>query len=442
MRHVSLGVGVFAVVLIILWRRRIRVDSTPLPRWVDFGEVAVLLALTGNVLAAAYENVTDPAPFDFPVFYTVGRAAWEGVSFYDPTNLLEVFMAVQTESSVPGDWLVEVGFWYAPPTGLLFMPLGGLGFTAALVVHYLVQFGLLGLAIVLLHRWWPLQAGRMGLIEMAILTLAFRPVVRAVQLGQDVFGALLFLVVAMGIELTRPWRAGIALGIGAVFKHVLMIPGALLTLLRRWKMGAGAAAAALASAVLAGTVFGFDIFSDFARFGPSDRSANLALDPGIYSLNGVLRRLFNDIPSAPGALEAILYPPYLITAGLVAVATLVVAGKVINQEDNRSMTFALVVVASLLIYPNTLENTLPLLIPAFVVVAYRMADLPVPAGLTASLIAVAYGGYIARVIPGFLLMILLWLFLAVCLAIIAYRSRRDLSVAAEGGPAHRALNDE
>jgi hypothetical protein len=422
MGQVILALGVFVVLGAILWRSKVRELPGRWRRWADGVEILVLAGLIGVVVVGAYRNITKPSGWDFPVFFTVARNALKGMSFYNPQALLQTFTEVQREANVPPDWLSEFGFSYAPPTALLLAPLGVFGYSMSLFVHYLVQGAFLGGSIVLLHRFYPLRPGAMGLAEMGILALAFRPVISAVGLAQIVFGALLFVVLAMWAARDHPWLAGLSLGVGAWFKLLLFIPAALSPAMRKSRVAAGAFLAAAAIAAVAGLTFGFGVYREFVTFGPSDRPAGLSLDPVIQSLNGFLRRVFDTVPSNPGAVASILYWPYLVVGGLLTAATVVIAWKVRRHTEATTLVFGFFIVLSLIVYPNTLYNTLPLVIPVLVVILFWISDLPFPRSVTVGFLA-ALGGVVAGTWDGgFVALILLWVFLATCLVSIAVRT--------------------
>jgi hypothetical protein len=424
LKQVVLAVGVFGVLLVILWRCRVRELPRRWRRWADAIEILVLSALIGVVLVGAYRNVTTPSAWDFPVFFTVGRNAFEGVSFYDPEALLQTFTAIQREANVPPDWLGDgFGFWYAPPTAMILAPLGMFGYSTALIVHYLAQGVLFAGSIVLLHRLYPLRRGAMGLVEMGILALAFRPVIEAFRLAQIVFGALFFMVLAMWAARGHPWLAGLWLGVGVWFKHLLLIPAVLSLAIRRWRVAAGALVASVAVASLAGLVFGFNVYREFATFGPSDRPPAISLDPVIQSLNGVLRRVFDAVPSDPGAVESILYPPYLVVASLLTAATMAITWNARRRAESTTLAFAFLIVLSLIVYPNTLYNTLPLLVPVLAALLHWIGDLPFSRPATVVFVAALYGVVAGSVAwGGFVVLMLTWLYLATSLSVMAVRT--------------------
>lgn len=412
---VQAGLGATASLLVggILWRRKVAELPDRWRRLADNVEIALLACLALYVLVRTYGNAVNPAPWDFPVFYTVAVSAAEGLSFYDPNSLLATFTEIQRQWNVPADWLVEVGFWYAPPTALYLAPLGFLSYPGALITNDLVQVAFFGTSIVLLHRYFPLREGPIGLVEMALLGLLFRPILSAFRLSQIVFGALFCLVLATGTVEGRRWVGGLALGVGALFKHLLLIPAALAIALRRWRMALAALAGLLATMFAAGLVFGFDVYRGFVTNGPGDRSPELALDPVIQSLNGALRRFFDAVPTAPGALDAILYPPYLIAAGVFTVVTLLIARRVEGTDWGIVPGFALISLLSLLVYPNTLFNTLPLMLPALIVLVHSGDRLGVPSRVQVLAVVAVYGAVGLHSRLGFAALVFAWAFLAV-----------------------------
>lgn len=412
----GLGALVFALVGAMLWRRKVGELPSRWQRVSDLVEVGVLVLMVGVVVTRTLRNAGSPVPWDFPYFYTVARNAVEGISFYDPETLVASFVEVQRVWDVPSDWLVEVGFWYAPTTVLYLAPLGFLGYPAALVTNDLVQAAFLVGSILLLHRSFPLRPGRMGLVDMALLGMLSRPVISAFALSQIVFGALFCLVVATTSVTGRRWAGGVALGVGALFKHLLIIPAVLALALRNWRMTAAALASLLATGLLAGLVFGFDVYREFLAHGPSGRSPELALDPVIQSLNGVMRQLFGAVPAGPGAWNAILYPPYLVVAAILTLSTLFICWRASREPRLLVPCFALVSLLSLIVYPNTLFNTLPLMIPALVVILHNIESLSVSPRVAVVVVAGIYGATATHSRFGFAALMIAWIFLAATLA--------------------------
>lgn len=423
MVRLALAIAV-VVVFGILWRRKVREFPPRLRSAADAIEILAFIGLAGVIAILAYRNVVTPSPWDFPVFYTVARNAVEGLSFYDPGVLLPTFEEIQRTAGVPPDWLGDgFGFWYAPQTALVLAPVGVSSYTSGLILQYLIQGGLFVLAIAVMHRTFPLHPGAMGLVEMAVLFLAFGPVIQAFALAQIVFGALVCLALAYATVVDRPFAAGVLLGVGAVFKHLLVIPAVLLMVMGKARSTLGALVAITASSVAAAVVFGPGVFSEFVTFGPRDRPPEIALDPVIVSLNGFMRRLLDAVPADDGALAAIMYPPYIVVAAALTGGTVWLAWRGRRDADTALLSFSLISLLMLLVYPNTLYNTLPLMIPALVVIVSLVGRLPFAPGVSVAVVTGAYALTVTDAVPGIITMILVWTYLAVCVARSADTSR-------------------
>jgi hypothetical protein len=410
-----LQLGLVGVVVFMLWRRIVAEVPQSWIRLADVAEIGALTLVTAYVGHQALGNITDPHAWDFPVFYVVGRNAWEGISFYNPAVLLESFAQLEAAAGVPNEWVGEIGFWYAPPTAIVLAPFGATGFTTSLIAQYIVQGVLLAASVAILHRVFPLRKGAMGLVEMAMLFMLFRPTIEAFRIAQIVFGAVLFTAIALVTVRRSPWIAGLSLGFGSLFKHLLIIPAVLTLALRRWRVLAGTILAVVGAGVLAGLLFGFDTYREFVTFGPSDRPPELALDPVIESLNAVLRRAFDAVPATSGAMESILYLPYLALGALFTGVTVIVAW-VANRRGRVELGFGLILVLSLVVYPNTLYNTLPLLVPVTVMLVVRARSLPFDPRVTLAVIGIQYAVVATQVVPAFYALVLTWVYLVVCLS--------------------------
>jgi hypothetical protein len=413
--HVAVGLVFASSAGVVLWRRKVSEFPPGWARFTDWLEVVGVAVLVGVVVASTVSNAIQPDPWDYPVFYTVGATAAQGDSFYDPQSLSETFAGIRDRWDVPADWLKETGFWYAPPTALYLVPLGLLDYPVSLMLNNAIQLAFFAGSIVLLHRSFPLRPGAMGLIDMTLLGLLFRPVLGAFDLAQIGMGALFCLTVATVTVTKRGWLGGLALGIGSLFKHLLIIPAVLALSIRRWRMTVVAIAALVGLVLLSGIAFGFDVYAEFMANGPGDRSPELALDPVIQSLNGELRRIFGAVPSGPGALNAILYPPYLVAGAVVTALSLATAWRASNAAWAVAPAFALLTLLALIVYPNTLYNTLPLMIPALMVTLHRAGSLGISPRVLVAFGVVVFGLVGTHSRFGFATLVLVWGMLGFCL---------------------------
>ncbi len=377
-------------------------------RWLDRATLALLAGEAAGLIALCVSRIVWPVEWDFPHFYVAGRTAWEGRSFYDPHQLRQTYYALSATTPVPPAWLSEVGYWYLPPSALLLAPLGALPYRLALTVHYLLQAGFFAGAVYVLHRAMPIAGGRRGLIAALALSLAFAPVVSTFSVAQIVPGALFFVALAFALLPDRPTWSGAALALGSLYKHLLLIPAALAVLLGKRRVFGGYLATALACCAMSLAVFGTDAWTDFARFGPTSRPPSLAVDPVVQSLLGTLLRTFGRDPS-PHLLQNILYWPHVLAAAALTLITLIACAKGRHGRHSKALSFGCLLALTLMVYPNTLYNTFPLLLPAFFALIAARHALPAPPMVVPVFVGTQYALVLVRP-HAFIVLFLTWAF--------------------------------
>jgi len=117
---------------------------------------------------------------------------------------------------------------------------------------------------------------------------------------------------------------------------------------------------------------------------------------------------------------------------VLTIVTVVVAWRARRGPLSTELTFSLIIVLSLIVYPNTLYNTLPLLIPPLVVLLFAIDELPFSRPVTVAVVAIQYGIVASFAIPAFLALAVTWAYLAVCVTMM---TRRAVPAAAEAEPA-------
>ncbi len=353
------------------------------------------LAVWGGLAALdAAGNVARFRAWDFPAFYVAARAAVHGLAFYDPRVLVQVQHAQAAAAGVPGEWLNEVGFWYLPPTMLLLAPLGLLSFRIAMVVHYLVQGLLLvGSAVMLGSR--RDRGPRLDAIAGALLLmLLFLPTDRTIEFAQIEFGCLFGLCLAESLVDRSALAAGAALALGFCFKHLLIVPIALLLVVGRGRERATGGWALVGLGALLGAAmvaFGPHVLADWARFGPGARSAALAVDPVQQSLLALAYRDLHALPRG-GGLHALLFPPFVAAALVLGITTAIVLWR--RPDGPRAERWALMTSLALACFPNTHFSTLTLMIPALLALhagLVRRGMGVIAAGIAIALVYVGVG---------------------------------------------------
>jgi hypothetical protein len=84
--------------------------------------LAVILVFGINSTRIMHSNIAHPPEWDFLGFWIGGRLAVQGLNFYEPENYEQVAQHLSLSDEFAQE-ITEVGFWYPPPSMLLFVPL-------------------------------------------------------------------------------------------------------------------------------------------------------------------------------------------------------------------------------------------------------------------------------------------------------------------------------
>jgi len=386
--------GAFSVALVLVVVVRSLREGTMSRAWKRGADVAIVVGaviFTALAIVNLVHRLRHYNPWDFPCFYVVAEAVARHLNFYDTQVLIRLQHELARTSGVPSVWLTEVGFWYLPPTALILWPLAALSYRLALLLHQLVQTGLLVGAAWLMHRRFPLAPGRAGIAMLALLLFAFPPVQTTIDSAQILFGCLFFLLAADELLERAPWASGACLAVAFCFKPLALVPMAL------WPVGRdrnGKVAALWAFGTLAlflvasGAVFGWRAFDEYWLNGPRARPPELTLDPVMQSMLSLLYRERGGIP-AGSLVHLVEYPPFLI-ASVVLLAVTIVLFRLSPPAARRERSW-LAISLAVLCYPNTHTSTLTLLVPVVLGFRARAQQNGWPAGWTLALFAVVYG---------------------------------------------------
>jgi hypothetical protein len=383
------GSVVLAVAILARWRYQARWSARARAA-ANAALWAALLVVGALTAVDALANIKWPKPWDFPSFYSVALAAARGLPFYDRQVLTTIQQELARTSGVPSDWLNEVGYWYLPPSVFILWPLGWLSFKAALALHYAVQAAFLAGSAWLIQRAMRIDNRPSGWASTLLLMLLFRPVQSTISLAQIVFGCLFFLLLSEELLERSGVVAGVSLAAGFFFKHLLVIPAGLMAVSRdrRARLAGWSALVTVAVALLASmAVLGRGIFSAYAANGPGARSPELTVDPVVQSLLAMLYRALGVMPHG-SLLGIIAFPPFLIAAAILTLATLVLAWR--SPDSERRLRGWLLLCLALLCYPNTLFNTLALLFPVILAIHVTLLARGRPFAWGAGLVAVSY----------------------------------------------------
>lgn len=236
----------------------------------------IYLAFAGLLLTNA-KNGLDPAGtplgYDFTAFHTAARLAAEGQA---ATTYDDKAMIAAQRAAFPGG-IVRLPWNYPPSFLLLLLPLAALPYAWAWVAWTgatVAAHAALARAIWPLGIFWPLM-----LAPAAALDLLF---------GQNGLLSLALLGAGMALLPTRPFLAGLVLGLLSYKPHLAVLVPVALLVGREWRALAGAAASAVGLVGLSAAALGTEAWLVFLR---------KAADPG-----GVAVSSSSDWHAIPSAL--------------------------------------------------------------------------------------------------------------------------------------------
>ncbi len=221
-----------------------------------------LLAAHQLLLAFIYVPVALRGFDDFRQLYTGGYILRTGhaAELYD-YNAQERFEEL----------LVPTGMHYVLPINhlafeeLLLVPLSLLPYRVAYWVFMAFNGVLLALCVRLLGNRLKIRVDQSEWIP-ALLLLAFFPIPRGLEKGQDsIIMLTLFAAALQAIDHENDFVAGLLVGVG-IFKFQIVIPVALLFLIwRRWRFSAGFAISAVSAALISLSLVGLDGAREYAH---------------------------------------------------------------------------------------------------------------------------------------------------------------------------------
>jgi Glycosyltransferase family 87 len=357
---------------------------SPMRRALTLGLAAGFLALL-TLLAAriVWFSVANPPEWDFLGFWLNGRVAASGLNYYDPALASHLAVPYHPSAEFQRE-ILDVGFWYPPPSIFLFLPLGFMTLHTAAAVWYASLVLVLGIDVFLLWRTFLPDTGPFGLIVTASLALGIFGTRSTFEFGQDNFLTLLALLLF--------WRGrdrlggGVALAFGILVKPFLGGLFLYLLLRRRWRPVLGAAAGLALSAGVTLLAFGWAPFASYldpAHYGRLP--AWVYTEPSNQSLLATILRA----GGAPVGPSPMTQPVFV---GLVVLLTGITAWRIgRSAQDRDDWAAASAVLLALLVYPASQMFYCVLLVIPFLLLWKDRRLLPGGAPAVAVSVGVLYG---------------------------------------------------
>lgn len=327
--------------------------------------IALIIACGLPIAKTVIKNIIDPPEWDFLSFWINGRAALLGKDFYDPRN----FHAVAQFLTVSNDFkreILDVGFWYPPPSILLFAPLGLFNIHAASMIWYILNLSALGAAVFLLWRTFFIDQGRTGLIYACGLVLLVRSIFSTAQFGQTNYLLLLFLTLFWKDRVLS--RGGIWLGLCVLIKPFMAILLVYALLRKHWRPLIAAVIFLIVLSIFTAKIYGPGIYLSYFVSNPMSKFPGSVYTEWInQSLSAVLARAAH---LNPDEVSPIANPLYLLLSAIMACVAGIFSFRFAKKDDDWAII--LLLSTALIIYPASLEHyTVLLIVPLFAIWAYR-----------------------------------------------------------------------
>jgi alpha-1,2-mannosyltransferase len=288
-----------------------------------------------------------------------------------------------TQTAVQARLLRDVGrepllllpFNHPPPEALFVAFFGGagLGAPAIFAAWTLCSIAALGLALVALHRAWPVPGAAGALLTLA--ALSFFPVTGALLLGQNT--ALVLLGWAAGSGALRRhadgW-AGVALALAVIKPQTVPVLLLALLLMRRWRALLAWTATVTGAAVLLMPFLGADWPLRYLGFVLHTASgpATAAIDPAtMQNWRGLFARLLADTPPATVLTSLATVLSLALVCGIWLRAPRLARGPLPADRAAWDWRWAITLLVALLVNPHLQPHDLALaLVPGWILAAH------------------------------------------------------------------------
>ena len=329
------------------------------------------------------DNLASPPEWDFMGFWLHARSAVSGLNFYDPHSAAALASAFDFSEEFRRE-IVATGFWYPPPTMLLFAPLGWFTPSHAIALWYAFHLTVTGACVVLLQRTFLPRGGIAAVLACALLVLASHGTLTTFGFAQTNLLALMCML--MFWQRRDSVAGGSWLAAAVVIKPFLLVLAIAPLLRGRWRAIGGMIGTAAALTLAAIAAFGPRTFAGYIGMNQvASKPDWIYTESATQSLLSLVLRLSHAPCSGAACL---MNPVFLVAAAVIGAITLAITLRL--HETAQEWGLALILVTGLLLYPLTGFSYSVLMLPALFMIWRFRARVPGGAWSTAMLIAAIY----------------------------------------------------
>ena len=356
-----------------------------------YAVLAAIIVFHGIMLTQEmWTNVVVLREGDFLGFWINAHVAAAKQNLYDPAHGLALAQRFVVSAEFRRE-ILDVGFWYPPPSIFVFLPLAAFADPhRALAFWYVLQTLALLAAIVVLARTFLRTDGATGCAVVTALILMLPATALTVWYAQTTFLALLFT--ALFWSARRSATGGVWLALGACVKPLLGAFSLVLLCRRRLRSLSGVALGAIAISVATLIEFGLNTFVTYFRARPDSHIPALVYgEVSNESLLGFIVRVTHGISG--DHLSHVAVTAFAAIALVLTALTVWLSLRL--EEADDQIVLSLTLSLALLIYPaSQVFYSVLLIVPALVLWSRRSERFP--AWAVAAGICLAYALMVAK----------------------------------------------
>ena len=304
--------------------------------------------------------------WDFLCFYLFGNVGISGSNFYDPHVFLQIYNDLNLQNKGDGGFIseiVNVGFWYPPPSMFLFLPLGAFDLKTGYIIWQtmIIVFFISDILLLIKYNSFdtsPIHTKKLFYLLFISSILLFPNLLSSIQISQTVSIFLLFLILL--INYLNSWKSGVFLAFLIILKPLAAIFGLYFLFFRKWKPLASLLITGSILMIITALYFGYSPFLEYLTSPPTKRiPVEVFYESTNQSLHAVILRLqlklsgyinFNIIKIATYVISILIILITLYSSRIIA-------------RKSKKLSFMIFIPMALLVYPNTLNSYTIILIP-------------------------------------------------------------------------------
>jgi hypothetical protein len=327
------------------------------------GAFLFLLIYLSKKLFITFQQIPE---WDYCCFYLFSKVGLLTNDFYNPDVFEKVFSTINYPISLSNDFMeeiVKVGFWYPPPSMILFLPLGLLEIKTSYLIWQSIITAFFLIDIYLLTRLFPsgkMKSGEGKFIFSLVPVILLFPYLTIPVLFSQTISLFLFFSILL-VSNINSWKAGIHLVILIIIKPLAAIFCLYFLFFGKWKILFASTITGLIVLVISILFFGYEPILHYLISPPSIRMPEF-----IYleseSILGLLKNAQRDYPLYLSSVNVKL--TYYLLSAILTLATLFFLNKLARYSS--ILSFLIFIPLAMLIYPVSGSNYDIMLLPVIV----------------------------------------------------------------------------